>query len=168
MMRHYVCAAQTWSSHVLVLTTRPSSFLRGQRWTRVVFQSEQTRRGRCKLWENQAGLPPLHRAVRTRPERPAGRSQRRELGSLTSSKCSRNRLIQLLSSFCRDYKCGSMFCQGGGESITGKMAAFQVNGVECKLVVDDDTRNIDMVPRGTSCGPNKVKDSGVESRSVKV
>lgn len=51
-----------------------------------------------------------------------------------------------------------MFCIGGGESISGKRAVFNRAGVECKLAVDDDkTRNIDMVPRGTSCGPNKVK-----------
>ncbi|XP_041819034.1 disintegrin and metalloproteinase domain-containing protein 8 [Chelmon rostratus] len=54
-------------------------------------------------------------------------------------------------------KCGSIFCGGGGESITGKRAAYTVYGVECKLAVDDDkTRNIDMVPKGTRCGPNKV------------
>ncbi|XP_044035942.1 disintegrin and metalloproteinase domain-containing protein 8 isoform X2 [Siniperca chuatsi] len=54
-------------------------------------------------------------------------------------------------------KCGSMFCEGGGESITGKRAAYTVNNIECKLPVDDDkTRNIDMVPKGTRCGPNKV------------
>uniref|UniRef100_A0A8D3ADI5 Disintegrin and metalloproteinase domain-containing protein 8 n=1 Tax=Scophthalmus maximus TaxID=52904 RepID=A0A8D3ADI5_SCOMX len=55
-------------------------------------------------------------------------------------------------------KCGSIFCQGGGESITGKRAAYTVRGnTECKLVVDDyNTRNFDMVPKGTRCGPNKV------------
>ncbi|XP_070783091.1 disintegrin and metalloproteinase domain-containing protein 8-like [Enoplosus armatus] len=54
-------------------------------------------------------------------------------------------------------KCGSIFCGGGGESITGKRAAYTVYGIECKLAVDDDkTRNIDMVPKGTKCGPNKV------------
>ncbi|KAG7506865.1 zinc metalloproteinase-disintegrin-like 2d [Solea senegalensis] len=57
----------------------------------------------------------------------------------------------------QNFKCGSMFCQGGGESITGKRAAYTVLGTECKLVVDDyKTRNIDMVPKGTKCGPNKV------------
>lgn len=51
-----------------------------------------------------------------------------------------------------------MFCLGGGESITGKRAAYTVFGIECKLAVDDDkTRNMDMVPKGTRCGPNKVK-----------
>ncbi|KAM8729894.1 zinc metalloproteinase-disintegrin-like atrase-A [Acanthopagrus schlegelii] len=54
-------------------------------------------------------------------------------------------------------KCGSIFCGGGGESITGKRAAYTVRGIECKVAVDDDkTRNIDMVPKGTKCGPNKV------------
>ncbi|XP_069373376.1 zinc metalloproteinase-disintegrin-like 2d isoform X2 [Paralichthys olivaceus] len=54
-------------------------------------------------------------------------------------------------------KCGSMFCHGGGESITGKMAVYTVqNIIQCKLVEDDNTRNIDMVPRGTRCGINKV------------
>ncbi|KAL6094389.1 uncharacterized protein ACO6RY_15811 [Pungitius sinensis] len=53
--------------------------------------------------------------------------------------------------------CGSMFCGGGGESITGKMAVYTVHGIQCKLAVDDDgTRNLDMVPRGTRCGTNKV------------
>uniref|UniRef100_A0A3B4U0B1 Zinc metalloproteinase-disintegrin-like MTP8 n=1 Tax=Seriola dumerili TaxID=41447 RepID=A0A3B4U0B1_SERDU len=53
--------------------------------------------------------------------------------------------------------CGSIFCGGGGESITGKRAAYTVYGIECKLAVDDDkTRNIDMVPKGTKCGVNKV------------
>lgn len=51
-----------------------------------------------------------------------------------------------------------MFCIGGGESISGKRAVFNRASVECKLAVDDDkTRNIDMVPKGTRCGPNKVK-----------
>lgn len=63
-----------------------------------------------------------------------------------------------LSLFCRNLKCGSIFCGGGGESITGKRAAYTVYGIECKLAVDDDkTRNIDKVPKGTRCGPNKVK-----------
>ncbi|TDG97749.1 hypothetical protein EPR50_G00210940 [Perca flavescens] len=54
-------------------------------------------------------------------------------------------------------KCGSMFCGRGGESITGKRAAYTVKSTECNLAVDDDkTRNIDMVPKGTRCGPNKV------------
>ncbi|XP_024909606.1 zinc metalloproteinase-disintegrin-like batroxstatin-1 isoform X2 [Cynoglossus semilaevis] len=54
-------------------------------------------------------------------------------------------------------KCGSIFGQGGGESITGRRAAYTVQGHECKLVVDDYTiRKIDMVPKGTKCGPNKV------------
>ncbi|XP_039991497.1 disintegrin and metalloproteinase domain-containing protein 8 [Xiphias gladius] len=57
----------------------------------------------------------------------------------------------------QNFKCGSMFCGGGGESITGKRAAYTVYGIECKLAVDDDkTRNIDLVPKGTKCGPNKV------------
>ncbi|XP_040923423.1 disintegrin and metalloproteinase domain-containing protein 8 [Toxotes jaculatrix] len=57
----------------------------------------------------------------------------------------------------QNFKCGSIFCGGGGESITGKGGAYNVLGVECKLAVDDDkTRNIDMVPKGTRCGPDKV------------
>ncbi|XP_041829619.1 zinc metalloproteinase-disintegrin-like 2d isoform X2 [Melanotaenia boesemani] len=57
----------------------------------------------------------------------------------------------------QNLKCGSIFCVGGGESITGKRAAYTIFNTECKLAVDDDkTRNIDMVPEGTSCGPNKV------------
>ena len=71
---------------------------------------------------------------------------------------------QALDHFCffnRNLKCGSMFCEGGGESITGKRADFRLFGLECKLAVDDDkTRNIDMVPKGTKCGPNKVKPVG--------
>uniref|UniRef100_A0A3Q3K3I3 ADAM metallopeptidase domain 8b n=1 Tax=Monopterus albus TaxID=43700 RepID=A0A3Q3K3I3_MONAL len=56
----------------------------------------------------------------------------------------------------QNLKCGSIFCGGGGESITGKRAAYNV-GIECKLAVDDDkSRNIDMVPEGTKCGPDKV------------
>ncbi|XP_047465890.1 disintegrin and metalloproteinase domain-containing protein 8 [Mugil cephalus] len=54
-------------------------------------------------------------------------------------------------------KCGSMFCEGGGESITGRRAAYTTLGVQCNLAVDDDkTRNINMVPKGAKCGPNKV------------
>ncbi|XP_049418739.1 zinc metalloproteinase-disintegrin-like 2d [Epinephelus fuscoguttatus] len=53
--------------------------------------------------------------------------------------------------------CGSIFCGGGGESITGKGASYTVYKIECKLAVEDDkTRNMDMVPNGTKCGPNKV------------
>ncbi|XP_029954393.1 disintegrin and metalloproteinase domain-containing protein 8-like isoform X2 [Salarias fasciatus] len=54
-------------------------------------------------------------------------------------------------------KCGSIFCEGGGESITGKRAAYTLLGTECRLAVDDDkSRNIDMVPNGAKCGPDKV------------
>ncbi|XP_029312864.1 zinc metalloproteinase-disintegrin-like atrase-A [Cottoperca gobio] len=57
----------------------------------------------------------------------------------------------------QNLKCGTIFCGGGGESITGKRAAYTVHNIECKLAVDDDkTRKIDMVPKGTKCGPNKV------------
>lgn len=58
----------------------------------------------------------------------------------------------------QDVKCGSMFCEEGGESITGKRASYNtMYGKECKLAVDDDkTRNLDMVPSGTKCAPNKV------------
>lgn len=67
-------------------------------------------------------------------------------------------MINLLLFVCRNFKCGSMFCMGGGESISGKRASFKPQGVDCKLAVDDDkSRNIDMVPRGTRCGPNKVR-----------
>lgn len=68
--------------------------------------------------------------------------------------------VDLSFFFCRNLKCGSVFCGGGGESITGKRATYTVFGIECKVAVDDDkTRNIDMVPKGTKCGPNKVKHS---------
>lgn len=54
-------------------------------------------------------------------------------------------------------KCGSIFCEGGGESITGKRAAYTLFGTECRLAVDDDkSRNIDVVPDGAKCGPDKV------------
>lgn len=67
-------------------------------------------------------------------------------------------MISLFLFACRNLMCGSMFCMGGGESITGKRASFMPQSVECKLAVDDDkSRNIDMVPRGTRCGPNKVR-----------
>ncbi|XP_035527384.1 disintegrin and metalloproteinase domain-containing protein 8-like [Morone saxatilis] len=57
----------------------------------------------------------------------------------------------------QNLKCGSIFCGGGGESITGKRASYTVYGIECKLAEDDDkTRNMDMVSKGTKCGPNKV------------
>uniref|UniRef100_A0A3B4ABM5 ADAM metallopeptidase domain 8b n=1 Tax=Periophthalmus magnuspinnatus TaxID=409849 RepID=A0A3B4ABM5_9GOBI len=55
-------------------------------------------------------------------------------------------------------KCGSIFCEEGGDSITGKRAVFTVRYfIKCNIVVEDDkSRNIDMVPNGTKCGPNKV------------
>ncbi|KAF3704093.1 Disintegrin and metalloproteinase domain-containing protein 8 [Channa argus] len=57
----------------------------------------------------------------------------------------------------QDLKCGSMFCGGGGESITGKRASYTVFRLECKVAVDEDkNRNLDMVPEGTKCGTNKV------------
>lgn len=57
-----------------------------------------------------------------------------------------------------DQKCGSIFCEDGGDSITGKRAVFTVRGfIKCNVAVDDDkSRNIDMVPDGTKCGPNMV------------
>lgn len=62
----------------------------------------------------------------------------------------------------RNLKCGSMFCGGGGDSITGKRTDYTVFGIECKVAVDDDkTRNINMVPNGARCGPNKVKLSSL-------
>ncbi|XP_070846661.1 zinc metalloproteinase-disintegrin-like atrase-A [Chaetodon trifascialis] len=72
------------------------------------------------------------------------------------ANCGRNR-FGFAPCAAANLKCGSIFCGGGGESITGKRAAYTVYGLECKLAVDDDkTRNIDMVPQGTRCGPNKV------------
>ncbi|XP_067433350.1 zinc metalloproteinase-disintegrin-like MTP4 isoform X1 [Thunnus thynnus] len=57
----------------------------------------------------------------------------------------------------QNLKCGSIFCEGGGESITGKRAAYNMYGLECKLAVDDDkTRKMDMVPQGSRCGHNQV------------
>lgn len=57
----------------------------------------------------------------------------------------------------QNLKCGSIFCEGGGESITGKRAAYNMFGLECKLAVDDDkTRKMDMVPQGSRCGHNQV------------
>ncbi|XP_037610579.1 zinc metalloproteinase-disintegrin-like BjussuMP-1 [Sebastes umbrosus] len=54
-------------------------------------------------------------------------------------------------------KCGAMFCEGGGVSITGRRATYTVFNIECKLAVDEDkTRNFNMVPKGTRCGPNRV------------
>ncbi|KAJ3607948.1 hypothetical protein NHX12_024999 [Muraenolepis orangiensis] len=56
-------------------------------------------------------------------------------------------------------KCGSIFCEGSGDSITGKKAVFTRPGktIECLVVVDDErTRNLDMVPTGCRCGDNKV------------
>ncbi|CAL1600078.1 unnamed protein product [Knipowitschia caucasica] len=55
-------------------------------------------------------------------------------------------------------KCGSIFCEDGGDSITGKRAVFTVRYlIKCNIAVDDDkSRNIDMVPNGTKCGSNKV------------
>lgn len=57
-----------------------------------------------------------------------------------------------------------MFCGGGSESITGKRADYTVLGIDCKQAVDDDeTRNLNMVPTGARCGPNKVKLSALTS-----
>ncbi|XP_020773843.2 disintegrin and metalloproteinase domain-containing protein 8 [Boleophthalmus pectinirostris] len=55
-------------------------------------------------------------------------------------------------------KCGSIFCEEGGDSITGKRAVFTVRyHIKCTIAVEDDkSRNIDMVPNGTKCGSNKV------------
>ncbi|KAM6951531.1 disintegrin and metalloproteinase domain-containing protein 8-like [Aplochiton taeniatus] len=57
-----------------------------------------------------------------------------------------------------DMKCGSIFCEGKGDSITGRKAVFTVPGAgTCLIAVEDDkTRNFDMVPTGTRCGANKV------------
>uniref|UniRef100_A0A3B4AB59 ADAM metallopeptidase domain 8b n=1 Tax=Periophthalmus magnuspinnatus TaxID=409849 RepID=A0A3B4AB59_9GOBI len=66
-----------------------------------------------------------------------------------------------ISNFCSNLKCGSIFCEEGGDSITGKRAVFTVRYfIKCNIVVEDDkSRNIDMVPNGTKCGPNKAKHS---------
>ncbi|XP_072312944.1 zinc metalloproteinase-disintegrin-like 4a [Eucyclogobius newberryi] len=54
-------------------------------------------------------------------------------------------------------KCGSIFCEDGGNSITGKRAVFTVRYLKCNIAVDDDkSRNIDLVPNGTKCGTDKV------------
>lgn len=55
-------------------------------------------------------------------------------------------------------RCGSIFCEDGGDSITGKRAVFTVRFlIKCNIAVDDDkSRNIDMTPNGTKCGTNKV------------
>ncbi|CAJ1079993.1 snake venom metalloproteinase-disintegrin-like mocarhagin isoform X1 [Xyrichtys novacula] len=72
------------------------------------------------------------------------------------ANCGRNKM-GFISCARPNLKCGSMFCTGGGESITGKRASYTVFGLECKVAVDDDkTRNMDIVPKGTMCGPNKV------------
>uniref|UniRef100_A0A3Q4AGN2 Uncharacterized protein n=1 Tax=Mola mola TaxID=94237 RepID=A0A3Q4AGN2_MOLML len=40
---------------------------------------------------------------------------------------------------------------------TNTSLSYRVQNTECRTVVDDDrTRNINMVPKGTRCGPNKV------------
>ncbi|XP_011486721.3 zinc metalloproteinase-disintegrin-like atrase-A [Oryzias latipes] len=56
-------------------------------------------------------------------------------------------------------KCGSMFCVNGGDSITGKLAVYNVFrfNLECRAAVEDDrSRNLDMVPNGATCGPKKI------------
>ncbi|XP_056153139.1 zinc metalloproteinase-disintegrin-like 2d [Lampris incognitus] len=55
-------------------------------------------------------------------------------------------------------KCGSIFCDGGGDSITGKRAVFTLGSqAKCVVAVDgNETRKLDMVPTGTKCGHNKV------------
>uniref|UniRef100_A0A7N9AXX5 ADAM metallopeptidase domain 8b n=1 Tax=Mastacembelus armatus TaxID=205130 RepID=A0A7N9AXX5_9TELE len=74
-----------------------------------------------------------------------------------SANCGRNK-FSYIPCTTANLKCGSIFCGGGGDSITGKLGAYTVLGIECKLAVEDDkSRNIDMVPQGTKCGPNKVK-----------
>lgn len=72
------------------------------------------------------------------------------------ANCGRNK-SRYISCAVQNLKCGSIFCINGGESITGKRASYTVFGLECKVAVDDDKkRNMDMVPKGTRCGPNKV------------
>ncbi|KAI4807528.1 hypothetical protein KUCAC02_027331 [Chaenocephalus aceratus] len=53
--------------------------------------------------------------------------------------------------------CWRLFGQEEASPSQVKRADFRLLGLECKLAVDDDkSRNIDMVPKGTKCGPNKV------------
>ncbi|XP_030611517.1 zinc metalloproteinase-disintegrin-like 2d [Archocentrus centrarchus] len=71
------------------------------------------------------------------------------------ANCGRNK-FSFIPCAAQDVKCGSMFCVEGGDCITGKRASYNTIGVECKLAVDDDKmRNLDMVPSGTKCGPDK-------------
>ncbi|XP_034050116.1 zinc metalloproteinase-disintegrin-like 2d isoform X2 [Thalassophryne amazonica] len=55
-------------------------------------------------------------------------------------------------------KCGSIFCEGGGECITGRRTVFTIKGViKCHGPVDDNkNRRLDMVSNGTKCDLNKV------------
>ncbi|KAM8889328.1 zinc metalloproteinase-disintegrin-like jararhagin isoform 1-T1 [Synchiropus picturatus] len=72
------------------------------------------------------------------------------------ANCGRSQL-GFISCSQSNLKCGSIFCEGGGESITGKQAIYKVYSIECKLAVDEDkTRRLDVVPTGAKCGDNKV------------
>ena len=64
--------------------------------------------------------------------------------------------------------CGSIFCEGSGDSITGKKAVFTRPGkAPCLVVVDDEgSRHLDMVPTGSRCGDNKVTQRGYHTTTV--
>ncbi|CAL8282839.1 unnamed protein product [Merluccius merluccius] len=72
--------------------------------------------------------------------------------------CGRNRYDKYIPCTAANVKCGSIFCEGSGDSITGKKAVFSMPGrAQCLVVVDDErTRSLDMVPTGSRCGDNKV------------
>ncbi|XP_062330034.1 zinc metalloproteinase-disintegrin-like 4a isoform X1 [Osmerus eperlanus] len=58
----------------------------------------------------------------------------------------------------QNQKCGSLFCASNEASITGRkiVFTFPLKG-QCLVAFDEDkTRNLDMVPTGTKCGPYKV------------
>lgn len=142
-------------------------------WIRPVFWLEQTRGRRYQLWKKRKRLHPLHCRVsasclssvmKKLPQMLCwsrsgqGGSEAGPVGEFYRSSWSLF-LILFISLFSdRNVKCGSIFCGGGGESITGKRADYKRFGIECKLAVDEDkSRNIDMVPNGARCGPNKVR-----------
>uniref|UniRef100_UPI003AACAE1B zinc metalloproteinase-disintegrin-like atrase-A n=1 Tax=Centroberyx gerrardi TaxID=166262 RepID=UPI003AACAE1B len=78
-------------------------------------------------------------------------------GGQDGAHCGRNKYGYTRCTL-QNLKCGSIFCDGVGDSITGKKAVFNVPSKgKCLVAVDDDrTRNLDMVPTGAKCGPNKV------------
>ncbi|KAM9425807.1 zinc metalloproteinase-disintegrin-like jararhagin [Pholidichthys leucotaenia] len=75
---------------------------------------------------------------------------------LESANCGRDK-SGIIRCAVPNVRCGSIFCVGGNESITGKAVSYTTYGRECKAAVDDDKmRNLNMVPKGSSCGPDKV------------